>query len=161
MTRRRLLAGVLPALMAVSGCLASKGDIRLLQEEVRTSRSASASSDAAQRAQADSLAKASDRATAAAFARLDATIRAQADTLRALRRMVDANQTNEHDFQIKVTDWERDMTQQMGEGAGAGRDVSQHWQEHEGDLGGLPGPDRFAAGPPARWAARFDRSFGR
>jgi TolA-binding protein len=51
----RLIAGPLLALGA-AGCLASKGDIRLLQEDLRASRAATARSDSALMRKSDSLA---------------------------------------------------------------------------------------------------------
>ena len=45
---------VAPVAMTVTGCLASKGDIQLLQDEVRALRAMQARSDTAQRAQTDS-----------------------------------------------------------------------------------------------------------
>jgi TolA-binding protein len=53
----RLIAGSLLALSA-TGCLATKGDIRLLQEELRTTRASVARSDSAHRRTSDSLAAA-------------------------------------------------------------------------------------------------------
>jgi TolA-binding protein len=54
MTVSRLIAGSLLALGA-TGCLASKGDIRLLQEEIRAARASAAQSDSARRRTSDSL----------------------------------------------------------------------------------------------------------
>ncbi len=53
----RLLAGPLAA-VCVTGCLASKGDIRLLQDELRATRADVARSDSVHRRQTDSLAAA-------------------------------------------------------------------------------------------------------
>jgi TolA-binding protein len=53
----RLLVGPL-AILGVTGCLATKGDIRLLQDELRATRSAVARSDSAHRRTSDSLAAA-------------------------------------------------------------------------------------------------------
>jgi len=53
MKSSRLLAGLLAALS--TGCLASKGDIRLLQDELRATRAAAARSDSMHQRQIDSL----------------------------------------------------------------------------------------------------------
>jgi TolA-binding protein len=53
----RLIAGPLLALGA-TGCLASKGDIRLLQDEIRAARASAAQADSARRRTSDSLATA-------------------------------------------------------------------------------------------------------
>jgi TolA-binding protein len=50
----RLIAGSLLALGA-TGCLASKGDIKLLQEEIRATRASAAQADSARRRTSDSL----------------------------------------------------------------------------------------------------------
>src|SRR5215813_3627102 len=54
-TRGRTLTLASGALLAAStsGCLASKGDVRILQDELRALRSSIARSDTAQRAQTD------------------------------------------------------------------------------------------------------------
>jgi TolA-binding protein len=57
MRRFPLLVGSLAAL-GLTGCLASKGDIRLLQDELRATRAAVARSDSAHRRETDSLAAA-------------------------------------------------------------------------------------------------------
>jgi TolA-binding protein len=54
MKSSRLLAGLLAAL-GTTGCLASKGDIRLLQDELRATRAAAARSDSMHQRQIDSL----------------------------------------------------------------------------------------------------------
>lgn len=54
--RYRRLAALAPvALVAAGGCFASKGDMRLLQDELRSLRSSVAQADTARRAQADTL----------------------------------------------------------------------------------------------------------
>ena len=60
----RLIAGSLLALSA-TGCLATKGDIRVLQEELRATRASVARSDSARRRTSDSLAAALTRLAAA------------------------------------------------------------------------------------------------
>lgn len=50
------------ALVAVGGCFASKGDMQLLQDELRSLRSTVARSDTAQRTQTDSLLRVIERA---------------------------------------------------------------------------------------------------
>src|SRR3954468_18053968 len=54
MKSSRLLAGLLAAL-GTTGCLASKGDIRLLQDELRATSAAAARSDSMHQRQIDSL----------------------------------------------------------------------------------------------------------
>lgn len=54
MAGSRLIAGSLLALGA-TGCLASKGDIKLLQEEIRAARASAAQADSARRRTSDSL----------------------------------------------------------------------------------------------------------
>lgn len=55
MQRRRWTWLAPTALVAVGGCFASKGDMRLLQDELRSLRSTVAQADTARRAQTDSL----------------------------------------------------------------------------------------------------------
>ena len=55
MRSSRLLVGLL-SVLSVTGCLASKGDIRLLQDELRAMRAGVARTDSAHRREADSLA---------------------------------------------------------------------------------------------------------
>src|SRR5256714_5513870 len=50
---RTLASGALALLVAAVGCVASKGDVAILQDELRALRSSIARSDTAQRAQAD------------------------------------------------------------------------------------------------------------
>ena len=61
MMRARRLAPLLA--LAVGGCLASKGDVALLQNELRTMQNASAQADAAQRAHIDQVLAQISRAT--------------------------------------------------------------------------------------------------
>jgi tol-pal system protein YbgF len=77
MYRWRFLAPV--AAMAVTGCLASRADILLLQDEIRTLRAMEARTDSARRASADSTARMQQR---------------QADSLRALSQRFGAFQAN-------------------------------------------------------------------
>lgn len=87
MRRLTLLA---PAALLLTGCLASKGDIRLLQDDLTSTRAQQAQQALAQeqaRARDDSLAR----------VRLDSAIRALAainDSLRALSRRVTDGQAN-------------------------------------------------------------------
>src|SRR4051812_44183505 len=53
MNARAKLGVALGATFALTGCLASKGDVALLQSELRSMREASAQADAAQRQQLD------------------------------------------------------------------------------------------------------------
>lgn len=70
--KSRLIAVALLALSA-TGCLATKGDIRLLQDELRASRASVARSDSVHRRTSDSLAAAVTR-LAAAQTRADQTL---------------------------------------------------------------------------------------
>jgi TolA-binding protein len=82
--------------VASSGCLATKGHMVQLQEEMRSSRAAATTADAARRAQTDSIARATaavlttlatrlDRIEAAQRARLDSL----RDSVRAVSRRLD------------------------------------------------------------------------
>lgn len=73
----RILAPV--AALAVTGCLARRSDILLLQDEIRTLRAMEARTDSARRASADSIGKAQQR---------------NADSLRALSQRFGAFQAN-------------------------------------------------------------------
>jgi TolA-binding protein len=77
MNRFSLLVGSVAAL-GTTGCLASKGDIRLLQDELRATRAVVAKSDSAHRRETDSLA-AVLAALASAQARGDQSLQAQLD----------------------------------------------------------------------------------
>jgi tol-pal system protein YbgF len=77
MSRWRILAPV--AALAVTGCLASRNDILLLQDEIRTLRAMEARTDSARRAAADSTARMQQR---------------NADSLRALSQRFGAFQAN-------------------------------------------------------------------
>lgn len=86
----RLIAGSLLALSA-TGCLATKGDIRLLQEELRATRASVARSDSAHRRTSDSLAAAvASLAAIQASATRDLDRRTSGD-LKALTARVSAN----------------------------------------------------------------------
>jgi TolA-binding protein len=93
-----LIAGSLLALSA-TGCFATKGDIRLLQEEIRATRASAAQADSARRRTSDSLATAlANLATVQANNARDAHAAQQktADELKAL-----ASKTNNNDIAIR------------------------------------------------------------
>ena len=90
----RLIAGSLLALGA-TGCLASKGDIRLLQDEIRAARASAAQADSARRRTSDSLAAALANLAAvqANNARDDRTAHQKInDELKALSTRVNLNE---------------------------------------------------------------------
>jgi TolA-binding protein len=89
----RLIAGSLLALSA-TGCLATKGDIRLLQEELRATRASVARSDSVHRRTSDSLAVAlAGLGTTQTRAARDAQLAQQrtADSVRALASRMNTN----------------------------------------------------------------------
>ena len=89
----RLIAGSLLALGA-TGCLASKGDIRLLQDEIRAARASAAQADSARRRTSDSLAAALANFSAVQGNNVRDTRQTQqktADDLKALTTRVNAN----------------------------------------------------------------------
>ncbi|HET9425412.1 MAG TPA: tetratricopeptide repeat protein [Gemmatimonadaceae bacterium] len=85
----RLIAGSLLAL-SVTGCLATKGDIRLLQDELRATRASVARSDSAHRRTSDSLA-AAVASLAAIQASAGRDLRRTNDELKALTARVGSN----------------------------------------------------------------------
>jgi TolA-binding protein len=92
----RLVAGSLLALSA-TGCLATKGDIRLLQDELRATRASAARADSAHRRTSDSLvtAIASLAAIQASAARdLKASQTRSENELKALSARVSTNDVN-------------------------------------------------------------------
>jgi TolA-binding protein len=93
MKASRLIAGSLLALGA-TGCLASKGDIRLLQDEIRAARASAAQADSARRRTSDSLAAALANFSAVQGNNVRDTRQTQqktADDLKALTTRVNAN----------------------------------------------------------------------
>lgn len=99
----RLIAGSLLALSA-TGCLATKGDIRLLQDELRATRASVARSDSVHRRTSDSLAQAVTRLAAAQSSgdrALQQSQQRSADSLRALSARVTSNDINTKE-QIKA-----------------------------------------------------------
>src|SRR3954471_10901013 len=93
MSGSRLIAGSLLALSA-TGCFATKGDIRLLQDELRATRASVARSDSAHRRTSDSLAQAVTRLAASQASGDRALQQSQqraADSLRALSARVANN----------------------------------------------------------------------
>ena len=93
MQSSRLIAGSLLALSA-TGCFATKGDIRLLQEEIRAARASAAQSDSARRRTSDSLTAAlQNLATVQGTSSRDTrqTQQKTVDDLRALSTRVNAS----------------------------------------------------------------------
>ena len=89
MVRGRHWASFAPlALLAVGGCLATKGDIALLQEQLRSMQSTIAQGDSARRSQLD--------ATAQLILRTSDSLRILSDSLRSLGGRVNT-------FQAKTT----------------------------------------------------------
>jgi TolA-binding protein len=89
----RLIAGSLLALGA-TGCLASKGDIRLLQDEIRAARASAAQADSARRRTSDSLTAAMQNLAAVQGTNSRDTRQTQqktVDDLKALTARVNAN----------------------------------------------------------------------
>lgn len=119
----RLIAGSLLALSA-TGCLATKGDIRLLQEELRATRASVARSDSAHRRTSDSLA-----AAVASLAAIQASAtrdldRRTSDDLKALSARVSANDiaTKEQLKSLNVDlDQVREIARQNARGAALAR----------------------------------------
>ncbi|MFN2566766.1 MAG: tetratricopeptide repeat protein [Gemmatimonadaceae bacterium] len=133
-----LLALVGPAL---GGCVAMRGDIRLLQDEMRALRSSVAAADTARRAQADSilmtLARANDslRTLSTRVARVQA---AQADatgTLYELGRQLITIQELSGQSQRRLQELRASLENRAQEAATAVADTAA------GGRGGLPGPN--------------------
>lgn len=96
MSGSRLIAGSLLAL-SVTGCFATKGDMRLLQEELRATRASVARSDSAHRRTSDSLAAAlANLASVQTLATRDARQAQQktSDDLKALAARVTSSDLN-------------------------------------------------------------------
>jgi TolA-binding protein len=96
MSGSRLIAGSLLAL-SVTGCFATKGDMRLLQEELRATRASVARSDSAHRRTSDSLAAAlANLASVQTLATRDARQAQQkaSDDLKALAARVNSSDLN-------------------------------------------------------------------
>jgi TolA-binding protein len=96
MSGSRLIAGSLLAL-SVTGCFATKGDMRLLQEELRATRASVARSDSAHRRTSDSLAAAlANLASVQTLATRDARQAQQkaSDDMKALAARVNSSDLN-------------------------------------------------------------------
>jgi tol-pal system protein YbgF len=148
-----LLASVGPALGA---CVATRGDVRLLQDEMRALRSSVAASDTARRAQADSimltLARANDslRALSGRVARVQ-TVQADATgTLYDLGRQLITIQELTGQSQRRLQELRASLENRAQEAVSAAQDTT-------GAAGGsLPGPnslfelarDQLARGSP-------------
>jgi TolA-binding protein len=89
------LLGAAVVALGVTGCLASKGDIRLLQDELRATRAAVARSDSAHRRESDSLAAA-----------LAALASAQASGDQALQRALQSTDTKLGDLANRSRNFE-------------------------------------------------------
>jgi TolA-binding protein len=76
------LAGLLLMLWAATGCLATKADFRLIQDELRASRAAADQAEIRRRAQADSLARVTTAQQLAQITALNNSLRAMGDSLR-------------------------------------------------------------------------------
>lgn len=145
----RLIAGSLLALSA-TGCLATKGDIRLLQEELRVTRASVARSDSAHRRTSDSLA-----AAVASLAAIQASAtrdldRRTSDDLKALTARVSANDiaTKEQLKSLSVDlDQVREIARQNARGAALAR--AQMEQATRPPAGAGQDTTAAAAPPPA------------
>src|SRR5579872_6704058 len=83
------------ALLAAGACFATKGDIRMLEEEVRSMQATTIMSDAARRAQMDSASTATRRSVAD----LQLNLQRTSDSLRALsQRLAVFQGTTKSDF---------------------------------------------------------------
>ena len=119
----RLIAGSLLALSA-TGCLATKGDIRLLQEELRATRASVARSDSAHRRTSDSLAAAVASLAAIQSSATRDLERRTSDDLKALTARVSANDiaTKEQLKSLTVDlDQVREIARQNARGAALAR----------------------------------------
>ena len=159
-TARRRLAG-LGALLgpALGACVATRGDVRLLQDEMRALRSSVAAADTARRVQADSIlltvARANDslRAVSARVARVQA---AQADatgTLYELGRQLITIQELTGQSQRRLQELRASLENRAQE---ATTTVTDTAATAAGGAGALPGPnallemgrDQLARGSP-------------
>jgi TolA-binding protein len=107
------IAGLLPAiaaLLATTGCLASKGDVRLLQDELRASRAAAARSDTAQALRDETIA----RNLNATLAAISSAQRASSDSLRQVALRLDALTRAVDAFRLSTTDSLRSLSNQVG-----------------------------------------------
>ena len=146
----RLIAGSLLALGA-TGCLASKGDIKLLQEEIRAARASAAQADSARRRTSDSLSAALANFVAVqALSAKDASALQMktADELKALAAKVTANDlaTKDHLKSIDADiDQLREITRQNARGAALAR--AQIEQARAATTPGTP-PDSTTTAAP-------------
>jgi TolA-binding protein len=144
----RLVAGSLLALSA-TGCFATKGDVRLLQEELRATRASVARSDSAHRRTSDSLTAAlANLARVQTLAARDAsqTQQKQSDDLKALAARVNSNDVATRE-QLKSLnedlDQVREIARQNARGAAATRAALENARPPAPTL-----PDTNAATPP-------------
>jgi TolA-binding protein len=145
----RLIAGSLLALGA-TGCFATKGDIRLLQEEIRAARASAAQSDSARRRTSDSLTAALANLTAVqANNARDAHTAQQktADELKALTTRVNNNDITVRE-QLKAIgtdiDQLREITRQNARSSALARA-----QMEQANAAKSPSPDSTSTATPA------------
>jgi TolA-binding protein len=141
----RLIAGSLLALSA-TGCLASKGDIRLLQEELRATRASVARSDSAHRRTSDSL--------AAALANLATVQRNNArdaqktgDDVKALAARVNANDITTKE-QLKSINDDLDQVREISRQNTRGQAIARAQMEQARQPVTSTPPDSTAADAP-------------
>jgi TolA-binding protein len=151
MRKSPLVAGSFLAL-SVSGCFATKGDVRLLQEEVRAARASAARSDSIQRQTSDSLRVALANLSAVqTLAAKDAVAAQQktSDEIKALATRVTNNDIATKE-QLKALDDDvnqvREIARQNARGAAAVR--AQMEQATRPPAPTLPPDSTSAAAPP-------------
>lgn len=157
LARRRAVAVLALVWPAVGACVATRGDIRLLQDEMRALRGSVAAADTARRAQADSIlltmARANDslRALSARVARVQ-TVQADATgTLYDLGRQLITIQELTGQSQRRLQELRASLENRAQEAATAAQDTSA-----PAGGGSLPGPnslfelarDQLARGSP-------------
>jgi TolA-binding protein len=151
MTVSRLVAGSLLALSA-TGCLATKGDIRLLQEELRATRASVARSDSAQRRTSDSLAAALASLASSQARSNQLAQQAQqrtADSLRALSARVTSNDITTRE-QLKAVGVDVDqLRENVRQNARSGAFARAQMEQARPPAPTLPTDSGGVATPPA------------
>ena len=132
-------------LMAAGACFATKGDIRMLEEEVRSMQATTIMTDAARRAQMDSVSTATHRN----IGELQQNLQRTSDSLRALsQRLAVFQATTQSDFDEAAREMIQ-MQAQLGQSVKNMQDVRQAFEERRDQMAAPPPDTSKNAGMPS------------